>query len=173
MHVRSLTFANISSTCSTASMPRQSSEATSSHLGFEAGEQTWVVPLTDVSEVVPVSALCVRTAYRRLVHRHGEHPWQPACGDRLARFANGSIHLINLGVPLYPLAREISGACCTARIRGSLGLRQTERHSSQDVAAPTWQSASLQRTSEGHTWRELTVQRVHPESPDSSEPLSR
>jgi twitching motility protein PilI len=132
------------------------SQAASSHLGFEAGEQLWVVALTDVSEVIPVPSLLS----------------VPLTADWFVGVANirGSLFAITdfgrfvnaVPTPIEPDSRLV---LLHARyrvhagllIRRSLGLRQV-RSVAHANAAP-WQSAT-HADAEGRTWQELSVQQL-------------
>jgi twitching motility protein PilI len=130
------------------------SEAASSHLGFEAGEQMWAVPLTDVSEVVPVPALLS----------------VPLTVDWFAGVANirGSLFAITdfgllangLPTPITPESRLVLlhakyRVLAGLLVRRSLGLRQVRSVAHGSGATCSWQSASYDST--GHIWEELSL----------------
>ena len=134
------------------------SEAASSYLGFEAGEQMWVVPLTDVSEVIPAPAFAS----------------VPLTADWFVGVANirGSLFGITdfakfasgVATPITPESRlvllhakfRVHAALLISR---SLGLRQARSNAHDTAAMSSWQIAT-HVDADGHTWRELSVQEL-------------
>lgn len=131
------------------------SEAASSHLGFEAGEQTWAVPLTDVSEVVPVPALLSVPLtvdwFAGVANIRGS---LLAITD-FARFADG------LSTPITPESRLVLlhakyRVLAGLLIRRSLGLRQVRSVAHRSAVTRSWQSTSYV-DSAGRIWEELNL----------------
>lgn len=158
MHVRSLSLREYQQQLIERIRATTSSEATSSHLGFEAGEQLWAVPLTEVSEVIPTSALTsvplTESWFMGMANIRGS---LYAVTD-FARFVSGSMTPITAECR-FILLHERYRAHAALLIRRSLGLRQLRGSAEQDAAAPKWQSAT-HGDMEGRTWRELTVQKL-------------
>jgi twitching motility protein PilI len=136
-----------------------SSEASSSHLGFEAGEQeNWAVPLTDVSEVIPLPIVVP----------------VPLAADWFAGVANirGSLFAItdfarfSNGNPT-PIAAESRLVLLHARfrvhaallVRRSLGLKKMESIPLPNVSSSSWLRGT-HTDSHGCSWRELSVQQL-------------
>jgi twitching motility protein PilI len=134
------------------------SDAASSHLGFEAGGQTWVVRLMDVIEVIPVPALVsVPLTQDWFVGVANIRGGLFAITD-FARFANG--------VPT-PITSESRLVLLHAKYRvhaglligRSLGLRQFASAPRGYSATSSWQSAP-HSDADGRIWQELSVQEL-------------
>ena len=133
-------------------------EASSSHLGFEAGEWTWVVSLTDFSEVVPVPPLVSVPLTADLFVGVANIRGSLFAVTDLARFANAA------PTPTTPDSRLVLlharyRAHAALLISRSLGLRQMKAHARRNLPHSPGQGAAY-ADSDGHTWRELNVQEL-------------
>lgn len=131
------------------------SEITSTHLGFEAGEELWAAPLTEVSEVIPVSSLTsvplTQDWFLGIANVRG---YLYAVTD-FARFVSGLATPITTECRLVLLHHRY-GTHSALLIRRSLGLRQLLACSPLDATAIAWQSTTL-RDADGKVWYELEV----------------
>lgn len=132
--------------------------APSSHLGFEAGEWTWVVALTDVSEVIPVPRLVsVPLAADWFVGVANIRGSLFSVTD-LARFGNAAATPTTSDSRLVVLHARYR-AHAALLVRRSLGLRQVKALNQSDVEGSAWQSAAY-ADSDGRIWRELNVEEL-------------
>ncbi len=134
------------------------SEAASSYLGFEAGEKRWVVPLTDVIEVLPVPPL-VST---------------PLTAEWFVGVANvrGSLFAVtdfsrfatDMPVPITSESRlvllhaqhRVQAGLLVSR---SLGLRQLKSVPNATAKVSSWQSV-VHVDADPRPWHELNVQEL-------------
>jgi len=133
-------------------------ETTSTHLGFDAAEELWAVPLTEVSEVIPMSPLAsvplTKSWFMGVANIRG---CLYAVTD-FACFVGGHATPLTAECRLV-LLQERYRAHSALLIRRSLGLRQLRSGSPPDATANAWQSASF-RDAEGQVWHELAVRRL-------------
>lgn len=129
--------------------------ASSSHFGFEAGKWTWVVALTDVSEVIPVPRLVsVPLATDWFVGVANVRGSLFSVTD-LARFENAAATPTTSDSRLVVLHARYR-AQAALLVRRSLGLRQVKALNQSDVESSAWQCATY-ADSDGRIWRELNV----------------
>lgn len=130
----------------------------SSHLGFEAGEWTWVVPLTDIMEVVPVPPmLSIPLTVDWFVGVANIRGSLLAVTD-LARFADGARTSITQECRLMLLhARYRTHAALL--ISRSLGLQQMKTRAQHNLWDCSWHSASYPEA-DGRIWRELNIREL-------------
>jgi twitching motility protein PilI len=134
-------------------------EPSSSHLGFEAGEQeNWVVPLTDVSEVIPLPIVVpvplTADWFTGVANIRGS---LFAITD-FAQFSNGNPTPIEAESRLVLLHARFR-VHAALLIRRSLGLKKIESIALPDVSSSSWLSGT-HTDSHGRIWRELNVQQL-------------
>jgi twitching motility protein PilI len=133
----------------------QESDAASSHLGFEVGEQRWAVPLTEVSEVVRVPTVFAVP---------GTQEWFLGVAN-----IRGSLYAISdFAMLVSGTATNITGESrlvllngkfridAALLIRRSLGLRRIHDVTEANSAELAW-TAGVGRDAEGCVWNELHV----------------
>ncbi len=130
-------------------------EESSSHLGFEAGDWTWVVPLRDISEVVPVPQMVpVPLAVDWLTGVVNVRGSLFTVTD-LGRFANARPTAITPESRLVVLHGRYR-AHAALLVRRSLGLCQARTSARGEPEIAYWQSAT-NIGSEQDVCRELNV----------------
>lgn len=134
-------------------------EQSSSHLGFEAGEWTWVVPLRDVAEVVPVPRIAsIPLVEDWLVGVANVRGNLFAVTD-LGRFAGAVLTAIGTESRLIVLhARYKTHAALL--VRRSLGLRQARPAAQGESPNTLWCGTAISGAESGDAWRELSVQNL-------------
>lgn len=133
------------------------SDACSSHLGFKAGEWTWVVPLTDISEVVPVPSLVsVPHTADWFVGVANVRGSLYAVTD-FARFLDATrtptTHTQDTRLVLLHARYRMHAALLISR---NLGLRQMKTRAQYIQGNPSWGSVAYAE-SDGCIWRELNI----------------
>jgi len=126
-----------------------------SHLGFEAGDQLWAVPLADVSEVIPISTITsvpmTRSWFSGLANVRGS---LYAVTD-LGCFVTGTVTALTSECR-FILLHERYRLHAALLIRRSLGLRHFGVIAEPDAGTPS-EARGMCRDAEGHIWRELSV----------------
>ena len=131
------------------------SDLAPSHLGFEAGDQLWAVPLADVSEVIPTSTITsvpmTRNWFIGLANVRGS---LYAVTD-LGCFITGTVTALTPECR-FILLHERYRLHAALLIRRSLGLRRFDLVTERDAGTPS-EPSEMYRDADGHIWRELSA----------------
>jgi len=130
----------------------------SSHLGFEVNQQRWVIPLTEVSEVIPLpqvaSVPLTQDWFLGVANVRGG---LYAISD-FAHFMTGSATIITHESRLVLLNGKYR-AHAGLLICRSLGLRAMRDAEEANGITPPWQGATY-RDAQDLAWKELSVERL-------------